>query len=157
MFELALSFLTAFIKPVFGWLNARVDSDKQKHIVDTQTMGTIATGGQAALARADELKAEVWQRQGNWGPMTLFMAAVLAPLVWHLWQVVGDSSRWLPSYTLVWGFIPYPSVIEHVVGSWHIAALPAPFDATEMYIFTSLFIGASTAAVTLTAIKAIKR
>ena len=157
MWILALGFLKSFIGPVFNWLNARVVADKQMHIVDSQTMGTIAAGGQAALAKADELKAQVWMKQGNWGPMTWFMASVLAPLVWHLWQVVGDSSRWLPSYDLALGLIPYPSVAQHVVGAWHVAALPAPFDSTEMYIFTSLFIGASTAAVTIGAIKAVRR
>src|SRR4051794_37498282 len=109
MWLLALGFLKSCVGPVFTWLNARVDADKQMHIVDSQTMGTIAAGGQAALAKADELKAQVWMKQGNWGPMTWFMASVLAPLVWHLWQVVGDSSRWLPSYELVLGFMPYPS------------------------------------------------
>jgi len=39
---------------------------------------------------------------------------------------------------------------------WYVAVPPAPFDSTEMYIFTSLFIGASTAAVTIGAIKAVR-
>lgn len=157
LWGLAIDFLKSFIGPVFTYLNNRVDAEKQVHIVDTQTIGTLAAGGQAALARADELKAQIWEKQGNWGPMTWFMASVLSPLVWHLWQVVGDSSKWLPSYNVAFGFIPVPSISEHIIGSWHVAALPAPFDATEMYIFTSLFIGASTAAVTIGAIKAIKK
>lgn len=157
LWSLALGFAKGLIGPVFDFLNKRVDAAEQIHIIDSQTMGTIAAGGQAALATADNLKAQVWMKQGNWGPMTWFMASVLAPLVWHLWQVVGDSSRWLPSYEVAWGFIPYPAVAQHVINSWHVAALPAPFDSTEMYIFTSLFIGASTAAVTIGAIKAIKR
>lgn len=157
MWVLVLGFLKGLIGPVFDFLNKRVDAAEQIHIIDSQTMGTIAAGGQAALATADQVKAQVWMKQGNWGPMTWFMASVLAPLVWHLWQVVLDSSKWLPSYDFVLGFIPYPDVVMHVVGSWHVAALPAPFDSTEMYIFTSLFIGASVHAVTTGSIAAIKR
>lgn len=157
IWTLVLGGLKAIIGPLFNWLNARVTAAEQIHIVDSETMGTIAAGGQAALEKADELNAQVWQRQGNWGPMTWFMAAVLAPLVWHLWQVVGDSSRWIPSVRIVGGFLPVPTVIQHAVGTWQVAALPAPFASTEMYIFTSLFIGASAAVVTTTAIGAIKR
>lgn len=157
IWTLIFGLLQNIIKPIFDFLNKRVDATVQMHLVDTTTIGTIAAGGLAASAKADELNSQIRLKEGAWGPMTWFMASVLAPLVWHLWQVVGDSSRWLPSFAWAWGFIPYPTVSEHVVGTWSVAALPAPFDSTEMYIFTSLFIGASTAAVTIGAIKAIKK
>lgn len=152
MWLLILSFVKSLIGPVFDFLNKRVDAAEQIHIIDSQTMGTIAGGGIAALSKADELNAQVRMKEGNWGPTVIMMMTILAPFVWHEWQVVLDSSKWVP----VWnGWLP--SVVEHVVGSWRVAALPDPWGAVELAIFQSFFIGASVAVATIAAIKAIKR
>lgn len=152
MWLLALGFLKSCVGPVFTWLNARVDADKQMHIVDSQTMGTIAAGGLAAQSKADELIAQVRMKEGNWGPTVIMMMVILAPFVWHEWQVVLDSSRFVPTWD---GWLP--SVVEHRVGSWSVAALPDPWGAVELAIFQSFFIGASVAVTAIAAIKAIKR
>lgn len=152
MWLIALGFIKSLIGPVFDFLNKRVDAAEQIHIIDSQTMGTIAAGGLAAESKADELNAQVRMKEGNWGPTVIMMMVILAPFVWHEWQVVLDSSRWVPSWA---GWLP--SVAEHRVGSWSVAALPDPWGAVELAIFQSFFIGASVAVTAIAAIKAIKR
>lgn len=152
MWMLIFGFVKAIIGPVFDYLNKRVDANEQMHIIDTQTMGTIAGGGIAALSKADELNAQVRMKEGNWGPTVIMMMVILAPFVWHEWQVVLDSSRWIPAWD---GWLP--SVADHRVGSWAVAALPNPWGAVELAIFQSFFIGASVAVTAIAAIKAIKR
>jgi len=152
MWTLIFGFVQAIIGPVFDFLNKRVDAAEQMHIIDSQTMGTIAGGGIAALSKADELTAQVRMKEGNWGPTVIMMMVILAPFVWHEWQVVLDSSRWIPAWE---GWLP--SVAEHRVGSWSVAALPDPWGAVELAIFQSFFIGASVAVTAIAAIKAIKR
>lgn len=152
MWTLVFGFVKMLIGPVFDFLNKRVDAAEQIHIIDSQTMGTIAAGGIAALSKADELNAQVRMKEGNWGPTVIMMMVILAPFVWHEWQVVLDSSRWVPTW-VGW----FPSVAEHRVGSWSIAALPDPWGAVELAIFQSFFIGASVAVTAIAAIKAIKR
>lgn len=151
-----LSGIAGIVGPIFNFLNARVSAESQITLVRSAATGAVSFEAESALGKGDVAKAQVWERQGNWGPITWFMASVLVPLVWHLWQVVGDSSRWLPSY--YWdGWLPVPTIVPHVIGSWHVATLPAPFDSVEMNIFTSLFIGASVAGAAHFAARAIKR
>lgn len=145
------------VKPLFDFLNARVEADKQKHIVDAKAIENISGGGMAAQVEADKLRAQVRISEGKWGPTVIFMLIVLAPFVWHLWQVCLDSSRFIPAIELAWGFIPYPTVIEHYPGTWKVPALPEPFATTAQAIFTSLFIGASAAIGAVAAINAIKK
>jgi len=154
IWELVFGFLKGIIGPVFDFLNKRVDAQLQTHIVDTQTMGTIAAGGLAAATKADELNAQIRMKEGNWGPMTIFMALILIPFVWHEWQVVLDSSRWVIDWEAGW-WIPW--IVQHQVGSWHIPALPEPWGTVELAIFQSFFIGASAAVGVVAAIKAIRR
>lgn len=149
---LIFSFVKSMIGPVFDYLNKKVDANLQMHLVDTTTMGTIAAGGLVAASKADELNASIRQKEGNWGPMTIMMAIILTPFVWHEWQVVLDSSRWVPSWD---GWLPI--IIEHNVGSWRIPALPDPWGTVELAIFQSFFIGASAAVAAVAAIRAIKR
>lgn len=149
---LIFSFVKSMIGPVFDYLNKKVDANLQMHLVDTTTMGTIAAGGLAAASKADELNASIRQKEGSWGPMTIMMTIILAPFVWHEWQVVLDSSRWIPAWE---GW--YPVIIEHAVGTWKIPALPDPWGTVELAIFQSFFIGASAAVATVAAIRAIKR
>src|SRR4051812_48466160 len=99
MWGLIFGLLQNFIKPVFDFLNKRVDANLQMHLLDTTTMGTIAAGGIAASSKADELNAAIRMKEGNWGPLVLMMTIILLPFVWHEWQVVLDSSRWIPAWT----------------------------------------------------------
>lgn len=150
---LVIGLLKNLIGPVFDFLNKRVDAQLQTHIIDTQTMGTIAAGGITASSKADELNAQIRMKEGQWGPMTIMMAIILAPFIWHEWQVVLDSSRWIPVLGDYW----IPTVIQHQVGSWRIPALPEPWGTVELAIFQSFFIGASAAVAAVAAIRAIKR
>jgi hypothetical protein len=152
IWSLVFGFVKSIIGPVFEYLNKKVDADLQMHIVDRNTLTTITAGGQAAAVKADELNAQIRQKEGNWGPMTIMMAIILTPFVWHEWQVVLDSSRWIPGWD---GWLP--TIVEHNVGSWRIPALPEPWGTVELAIFQSFFIGASAAVATVAAIRAIKR
>lgn len=152
IWSIVFGLVKGMIGPVFDYLNKRVDANMQMHLVDTQTMGTIAAGGIAGASKADELIAQVRMKEGNWGPTVIMMMVILAPFVWHEWQVVLDSSRWVPAWS---GWLP--TVAEHRVGSWSVAALPDPWGAVELAIFQSFFIGASVAVTAIAAIKAIKR
>lgn len=152
IWSLIFGFLQSAIKPAFDFLNKRVDAAMQIHIIDSKTMGTIAAGGIDAMAKADDLNAQIRLKEGSWGPMTIMMAIILAPFVWHEWQVVLDSSRWIPMWS---GW--YPTIGEHAVGTWRIPALPDPWGTVELAIFQSFFIGASAATATVAMIKAIKR
>lgn len=157
---LVFGFVKSIIGPVFEFLNKRVDAKVQMHIVDQNTLGSIAKGGFEVIGKADELNAQIRMKEGNWGPMTIMMALILAPFIWHEWQVVLDSSRWIPIIDVAWFWIfpvPYPTVMEHNVGAWRIPALPEPWGTVELAIFQSFFIGASAAVATVAAIKAIKR
>jgi hypothetical protein len=163
MIEAILSILGVVAKPLFDWLNARVDADKQIHIVDAKTMGAIATGTLGNLANADNLNAQIRMKEGNWGPTVIMMAVILAPFVWHEWQVVLDSSRFLIG--LDWsGTIPLPHLVQHRPGSWGVPSIGKPgpdgqsaWDKTEQAIFTSFFVGATTAVAGAALIKAFKK
>lgn len=151
-----LSGLAGLLTPVFNYLNARVDSDLQKHIIDTKTIGEVGGEALKTIANADNLNAQVRMKEGNWGPTTIMMALVLAPLIWHEWQVVLDSSRWVPA--VAWfGWLPYVTAVEHYVGSWKVAALPDPWGPVELAIFQSFFIGATAAVSAIAIIKTLKR
>jgi len=151
IWSLIFSFFQGIVGPIFTFLNNRVDAQKQIHIVDAQTIATITAGGEGAAQAADALKAQIIQKEGNWGPMTIMMALILAPFVWHEWQVVLDSSRWIPYWWGSW----LPTVIQHRVGSWDIPALPDPWGTVELTIFQSFFIGATAATGVIAAFKAL--
>lgn len=165
MWGLVTSILQGIVGPLFTYLNKRVDADMQVHVVTNKTLGEVAGKGIDAVTNADKLNAETRQREGTWGPTVLMMLLVLAPFVWHQWQVVLDSSRWIPSWDLWLGFIPYPTVAEHQIGSWRVATLgkpgpngePSPWDQTQQAIFQSLFVGATAAVVAVATVRAIKR
>lgn len=154
LFKLLLGSLSTIVKPVFDYLNARVDADSRKHISDNATLATVGSTVFAGLSKADELNAEIRTKEGKWAPMVLTsICGFLLPFAWHTWQVVLDSSRWVPSLG------PYylPTLVEHQVGSWKVAALPGMFETTEHAVINSLFIGASTLLAGVGIIRAAKR
>ncbi len=148
--------LKTLIGPVFEFLNKRLDTEAQIHITTTKAIADAGAAGLAAVSKADELNAQVRMSQGAWGPVTICMMIILAPLVWHEWQVALDSSRWVPVFA-TWYGIPYVTVAEHRVGSWGIAKLPGAWDAVELAIFQSFFIGAAASLSTIAVIKALRK
>jgi hypothetical protein len=163
MIEAILGLLSSFLTPLFNWLNARVDADKQITITKVQTAGNIASGALTGLQNADTLNAQTRQKEGSWGPTVCMMIVILAPFVWHEWLVVLDSCPFL--WNVGWyGWVPYPELIHHKPGSWGVPSIgkagldgQSAWDRTEQAIFTSFFIGASTAVAAVAAIKAIKK
>ncbi|MCA6112652.1 hypothetical protein [Bradyrhizobium cenepequi] len=73
-----------------------VDADKQIQITTTQTVGSVANTALGGLQNADNQNAAIRMKEGTWGPTIIMMSIILAPFVWHEWQVVLDSCRWLP-------------------------------------------------------------
>jgi len=62
--------------------------------------------------------------------------------VWHSLLVYLDSCPFLPLFTWSHGF----ELAPHVVGSWHVPALPGNYGTEEWQIIASL-LGIQTAAV----------
>jgi hypothetical protein len=72
-------------------------------------------------------------------------------------MIVGDSMPWHVGLTMKFYVVPWLEWVPHQVGSWQVAALPAPFDATEHEILKALFyVGPPSAAVAIAA-KAFRR
>ncbi|MET4240325.1 hypothetical protein [Bradyrhizobium sp. RT10b] len=158
IFKMLLGGLASLVGPVFNYLNARVDSNARIHLSDNETLSRVGSTVIAGASKADELNADIRKKEGPFSPTVVAaIAGFLAPFAWHTWQVCLDSSRWLPSYDWVWGFIPYPCVSVHIVGSWRVAALPGMFETTEHAVIQSLFIGASTAATGVALLKALRK
>lgn len=154
-----MSVLKTVVGPAFEFLNKRVDAQTQTHIVDTKAIAELGNTTVGALSKADELMAQRYQKEGNFGPTIFCMLVILAPFVWHEWQVVLDSSRFVPCLDFWNAF-----VCEHRPGSWGVPGIgkpgpdgQSPWDKTEQAIFTSFFIGASTAIAGVALVKAIKR
>lgn len=157
LFKLALGSLSTIIGPVFNWLNARVDADSRKHISDNDTLARVGSTIIDGTSKADELNAAIRLKEGVWSPWVIVtIVGFMTPFAWHTWQVVLDSSRWLPVIE-TWYGLPYLTVIDHRVGSWSVAALPGMFETTEHAVINSLFIGASTLLAGHGLIKALKR
>lgn len=154
MWELILGGLTALIKPLFNFLNARVDANARMHIADNATLQSVGSSILVGASKADELNAELRAKEGLKSPLLwASIIGFLAPFSWHTWQVCLDSSRWVIEF----GPWYLPVIAEHQVGSWRVAALPGMFETTEHAVINSLFIGASTVLAGVGIIKAIKR
>lgn len=157
MWGLALGALKWVFGSLIGFLNTKVEADKQIAITSITAQATVGGEALKTIANADNLNAQIRMKGEKFlSPMVVFMSLVLAPLVWHEWQVVLDSSRFIPIIS-TWYGIPYITVIEHRIGSWSVAVLPGVWDATEQAIFQSLFVGASAAVAGVAMIKALRR
>lgn len=157
MWALALGILKAAIGPIFEFLNRRVEAKERMHISDNETLSKVGSVVMPGLSKADELNAQLRAKEGAFSPILITsIVGFLFPFAWHTWQVVLDSSRWVPAVRF-WYVIPYIGVDDHVVGSWRVAALPGMFETTEHAVINSLFIGASTLVAGVAMIKAAKR
>jgi hypothetical protein len=159
-----LSVLKVVLGPLFTFLNGMVDADKQIQLTKVQTVGTVAADEMQGLQDADKLNAQIRQKEGSWGPTVLAAAVILVPFVWHEWLVVLDSCPFLLELYWYGGFLPLPELIGHNPGSWGVPGIgragpdgQSAWDKTEQAIFTSFFIGTSTALAAVAAIKAIKK
>lgn len=147
------SILSGLFSPLFNWLTARSNNSAQITVAGDGATVQAGAATLNAIAAADALNA----KRGDRSPWTMLAVAFAAPFAWHTWEVVLDSSRWLPMIEWSdWG-IPYVWVSMHVVGSWKVAALPGMFETTEHAVINSLFVGASAALAGAGIIRAIKR
>jgi len=152
-----LGFAKWFGGHLLSFLNAKVDADARVEIATVGATADVAKAGLSVISKADELNARLREGAGPWAIFAVVAASlVLAPLVWHEWQVVLDSSRWLPVVG-TWYGIPYVTVVWHDVGSWKVPKLPGAWDAIELSIFQSFFIGAAAATAAIATIKAFRK
>jgi hypothetical protein len=121
MFQL-LALIPGLASGFLTWLNKKTDADLEKF--------KTAVGGDVTLNVAElRYKVEVARMAADmrkddrehW--FTAWMVPVaFAVLFFHVAAVVFDS-------------IP---LLGHVVGSWHIAALPAPYDTMQVQIVLTI-------------------
>lgn len=157
--KLAFGFITGPLMPIinkgFDFLNRKIDERIAIRQSDNTTAQVIHAQQTAAQMNADNLNTNVRLSEGKWSPwVVVTIVGFMCPFAWHAWQVCLDSSRWIPTIDFAWGFIPYPSVTMHVVGSWKVAALPGLWETTEHAVIQSLFVGASVALGGIAVIKA---
>lgn len=158
IFTAIIGLLQGLVGPIFTFLNTKVDAQTRVTLAKTRDVASIGSAELSNLAAADQLR-----NKPIWGPTLYIMIAILAPFIWHEWQVVLDSCRFLISVNWVW-YIPLPELVQHRPGSWGIPSIGRPgadgqsaWDKTEQAIFTSFFVGASTAMAAVAAIRAIKK
>jgi hypothetical protein len=130
------SIIGPLLTPIFGFLTSFFNNKAQVSISANTTAGAVITN-------ADSVNAQIRMKEGAWSPWVIdTIVLFMWPFGWHTWQVVLDSSHWVPALGWLW-YIPYPTVETHVIGSWHVATLPGMFQTTEHAIINSLFIGAA--------------
>jgi len=156
MWTVAMGVAKWLFGSVFEYLNKKVDADARVTISsnerDTAVVGTV----ESSIQNADNLNAQIRLKEGKWSPWVLVtIIGFMAPIAWHTWQVVLDSSRWIP-VVREWYGIPYVTVVEHTVGSWGVARLPGLFETTEHAVIQSLFIGAGAAVGAIPILRALR-
>lgn len=157
LFTAILGFLKMSIGPVFTWLNARVDADKQIQIASVHEVGVVGTATLSATSKADEINGQIRVAEGKWSPWLIgTIVLFMLPFGYHTTLVVLDSCPWVPEIN-TWYGIPYLEFARHLTGSWNVKALPGLFEQTEHAVIQSLFIGAASAATGVAIVRAIKR
>jgi hypothetical protein len=153
MFGLILSFLGVVIKPVFEFLNRRVEAAERIHVSDNAAIVGLGSAELQAQAQATEAQAQVRLAEGKWSPWVLCTIwGFMLPFGWHTWQVVLDSSAW----HIALGSYYWPYLERHIVGAWKVAALPGMWSTTEHAVIQSLFIGAGVSLGAAGIVKAIR-
>lgn len=153
VFGFLQTLLGSVVGPAFNFLNARVDADKQKHVVDAKTMESLGGAAIGASINADNQNAAIRIKEGKWSPwVVMTILGFMAPFGWHAWQVVLDSSAW----HLGFGAYYLPEWNFHKVGTWRVAALPGQWSDTEHAVIKSLFIGAGAAVGAIPIIAALR-
>jgi hypothetical protein len=100
----------------------------------------------AAATRADVQKSKAW------GPFDIAALVIGLFIAYHVGWVVSDSISWYPTLTTKFYVLPWIEWVWHKPGSWNVAALPSPFDATEHEILKALFyVGPPSAAAVVVA------
>lgn len=122
--------LGTIVSAVTGTIGKLSDNDTTKLTTAIGAEKDVAIAQMQASAAAYHDRAAMLY--GLWWVHVL-IAATLAPAIWHEGLVLLDSCPWLPGID---GLLP--SMLPHQVGSWRVAALPAPYADHEWQLIMSL-------------------
>ena len=111
---------SGLLAPIFGYFTTARNDD----LSGFQAGATADTTRYTALLNADVEMAQIRQAQNQWWGARLIMLLVAGSCALHFSAVMLDS------VPLFW----------HVVGSWSVPKLPAPYDSYESEILLSFFI-----------------
>lgn len=117
----------------------------------------VATSWFQSVHDANVIRAQARKDEGAWGPLGLITFAIGAAFVYHVWQIVGDSSPFHPVLTTKFFVVPWLGWESHVVGSWGVAALPGKFQDVELAALQALFYVAPPAAAAIAVAKVFRR
>lgn len=149
-----LSSVGGILKPVFDWLNTKVDANARMHISDNDTMTKLTGSAVGGVTAADNANAATRQKEGPWSPWVIAtIAGFMLPFGFHTWEVVFDACPWIISLS-DWYL---PTIQRHVPYSWGVKPLIGQFEQTEQAVINSLFVGASAFGVAYGVVKAIKK
>ena len=143
---------------VFGKTITDIHADNTTRQANQDNAGNrLADTTVRASTESGAQRADVQKSQGAWGPFGLAGFVIAMAFAFHVVMIVLDSTSWHLVPTLKWYVLPWLEWQAHAVGSWRIAALPKPFDATEHEILKALFyVGPPSAALAIAA-KAFRR
>jgi hypothetical protein len=147
MLTVILSIINFFSSSAFGSIVNAVTGVIGKISSDQATEFTAAAGAEkdvlVARMQADSqaYQTRVALLRGMFWLQIVLMLAYVGP-VWHSLLVYLDSCPFLPLFTWEHWF----ELAPHVVGSWHVPALPGNYGTEEWQTIASL-LGIQTAAV----------
>jgi hypothetical protein len=147
MLTIFLSLINFFSSSAFGSIVSAVTGVVGKLNADQVAEFTAAAGAeQAVLIARMQADSQAYQTRvallrGMFWLQVVLLLAYAGP-VWHSLLVYLDSCPFLPLFTWEHWF----ELAPHVVGSWHVPALPGNYGTEEWQIIASL-LGIQTAAV----------
>ena len=143
---------------VFGKVITDIHADNTTRQKNENESGvSIANTTAQSHSDAAKTRADVQKSQGSWGPFGLAGFIIAMAFAYHVVMIVLDSTSWHLLLTTRWYVLPWMEWSPHVVGSWHIAALPGKFEETEHAILQALFYVGPPSAALVIAAKAFRR
>src|SRR5262249_9580868 len=107
-------------------------------------LGTsLAHSWLVSVTESNQARAEARKNEGAWGPLGIITFLAGIGIVFHEWYIVLDSTPWS-----LFGLLD-----PHVIGSWHVAALPGRWEDVELEVLKALFYVAPPAAAAVVVAK----
>jgi hypothetical protein len=147
MLTVVLAIINLFSGSAFQGIVSAVTGVIGKLSSDQANEFTAAAGAEQTVlvarmqADSQAYQARIGLYRGMFWLQIVLMLAYAGP-VWHSLLVYLDSCPFLPLFTFEHWF----ELAPHVVGSWHVPALPGNYGTEEWQIIASL-LGIQTAAV----------
>jgi hypothetical protein len=135
--------ISGLVGAITDTIKNRQNADMANHAADNTAGVAIGTAYLESVAAANQVKLENKRIEGKWG-LTLITTIVFftVPIGVHFAAIVFDSMH----------------LFGHVIGSWDVQKLPAPFDALEIQVIGSLYyIGGGVGAVSMLAKAFVRR